>query len=60
MCIIACISASKGDSQETIFELYCIPRGGKGKLPRRTALKVHIGPGDGAEPVITILLPNED
>ncbi len=56
----ACIAVNKGDSRETLYEFYCIPRGGKGRLPRRTALKVHIGPGDGVEPVITIMLPNED
>jgi len=54
-----CVGANKGESQETLYELYCVPRHGRGKLPRRTVLKMHIGPGDEGEPVITIMLPNE-
>jgi hypothetical protein len=29
-------------------------------MPRKTVLKVMVGPGDYAEPVLTIMLPNED
>ncbi len=42
------------------FSLYRVPRGGRGMRPRLTRLKLAIGPGDGGEPVITILLPGED
>lgn len=47
-----------GDS--ILFQLYVVPRGGRGQRPRRTVLKALCGPGDYAEPVITIMLPTED
>ena len=31
-----------------------------GHLCRYVDLKIHVGPGDNWEPVITIMLPNED
>lgn len=40
------------------YELHVVPIGGREAMP--TTLSLHIGPGDAAEPVITILLPNED
>ena len=45
-----------------LYQLYCVPRApaSKAKQPRRTTLKMHIGPGDDHEPVITIMLPGED
>ena len=43
-----------------LYEIYRIPRGGKGRKARRVTLKTVIGPGDQAEPVITIMQPNED
>lgn len=54
------ISANKGNDRETLFELYCIPRDGESKSAERTTLKIHIGPGDDENPVVTIMLPNED
>ena len=42
------------------FDVYRVPRGGQGMRPRPARLHLHIGPGDNAEPVITILMPNED
>ena len=42
------------------FELYRVPREGRGVKPRRTMLKAVCGPGDNAEQVITIMLPGED
>ena len=42
------------------FDLYRVPVHGKGERPRRTTLKMVCGPGDNAEPVITIMLPDED
>ena len=47
-------------SDRFFFNLYRVPRGGKGVTPRLTKLKAIIGPGDDAEPVITILEPDED
>lgn len=51
---------TKVDSDRFFFFLYRVPRGGRGVKPRLTRLKAIIGPGDNAEPVITILEPNED
>jgi hypothetical protein len=31
-----------------------------GNLPRRVGLKSHCGPGDNLEPVITLMMPDED
>ncbi len=51
---------AKGKTRELLFELYCIPRDGKSKRAKRTTLKLLLGPGDSVEPVLTVLLPNED
>lgn len=48
------------DAQAFRFQLYRIPRGGKGLRPRLVDLVCHIGPGDNGEPVSTITLPGED
>lgn len=45
-------------ADRTSFELLVVPRGGR--RPQRTTLVLRIGPGDLAEPVITVMLPNED
>lgn len=42
------------------FALYRIPREGRGTRARKVYLKAVCGPGDTAEPVVTIMLPNED
>ncbi len=42
------------------YQLYRVPRGGRGVTPRLTTLKMVCGPGDQGEPVITIMLPDED
>lgn len=47
-------------SSELPFELYCVPRDGHATAAERTQLKLMLGPGDDGEPVMTILLPNED
>ena len=57
---LAHIAARRGQSDRVIFELFRVPRGGRGQRPRRTTLHMHIGPGDEAEPVITIMSPGED
>ena len=49
----------KGGS-EVLFELYRVPRNGRSTEAERTKLKLVVGPGDDGEPVMTILLPNED
>lgn len=47
-------------AQSLVFQLYRVPRGGRGVRPRLVKLVAHIGPGDDGDPVITILLPGED
>lgn len=42
------------------FNVLVVPRGGAARRPRLMALVMQIGPGDDGEPVITIMLPNED
>ena len=45
---------------ELHFELYRVPRDGRSTEAELTTLKLVVGPGDEAEPIITILLRNED
>lgn len=45
---------------ELRFELYCVPRDGHSVEAELTKLKLVVGPGDDGEPVMTILLSNED
>jgi hypothetical protein len=42
------------------FQVYRVPAKGRGTKPKLVELHMHIGPGDNAEPVITIMMPNED
>lgn len=44
-------------AQELRYRLYVVSDRPKARL---VELKLHVGPGDDAEPVITILLPEED
>ena len=53
------LAARRGGS-EIRYQLYRVPRGGRGVKPRLTMLKAICGPGDQGEPVITIMLPGED
>lgn len=58
---MATIAARRNcDVQAFRFQLYRIPRGGKGLRPRLVDLVCRIGPGDNGEPVSTITLPGED
>lgn len=57
---MAAIAARKAQGERVPFQLYRVQRGGSSTRPRLTTLHLHIGPGDAGEPVITILLPNED
>jgi hypothetical protein len=55
------VRKARGDDASPFrYQLYVVPRGGRGMMPRKTVLKVMVGPGDYAEPVLTIMLPNED
>lgn len=51
---------STSSSSELLFQLYRVPRDGHSQDAQRVTLKLMTGPGDGREPVMTILLPNED
>jgi hypothetical protein len=42
-----------------LYTVYRVPRGGRYRSPRPIQLKIHVGPGDAGEPVITIMQPNE-
>lgn len=48
------------DESEILFNLSVIPRDGMAQTPEKVTLKAIIGGGDAGEPVITIMLPNED
>lgn len=54
-------AARRGAGRQSLpFQLYRVPRGGRGVRPRLVTLITQIGPGDGGEPVVTIMLPGED
>ena len=42
------------------FSLYRVPKDGHSTEAEEVNLKLMVGPGDAGEPVITIMLPNED
>ena len=42
------------------FQVLRVPREGNGRKPRIATLKALVGPGDNSEPVITVMLPEED
>ena len=42
------------------FRVLRVPREGRGVQPRYADLVLHVGPGDDAEPVLTIMRPGED
>ena len=54
------IRTHTGQARRLPFMLYRVPRDGCTRKSELAQLKVVIGPGDRAEPVITILLPSED
>ena len=54
------IRSSKDSGDRLLFQLYRVPRDGQSTEAVLTTLKLIVGPGDAGEPVITILLPNED
>lgn len=54
------IQTSKTSGDRLSFQLYRVPRNGRSAKAVLITLKLIIGPGDTPEPVITILLPNED
>mgnify|MGYP006952646302 FL=1 len=59
MAMTAIRRISDGASQ-TLYQLYRVPRDGKSNEARLVTLKLVAGPGDAGEPVITIMLSQED
>ena len=54
------ISPSRETGDRLLFRLYRVPRDGRSTDAVLTTLKLIVGPGDEGEPVLTILLPDED
>ena len=54
------ISLSRETGDRLLFRLYRVLRDGHSTDAELTTLKLIVGPGDGGEPVITILLIDED
>jgi hypothetical protein len=52
--------ADANAGSELLFELYRVPRDGRATEAELTTLKLVVGLGDEGEPVMTILLLNED
>jgi hypothetical protein len=48
------------NTDQLMYELRVVPRGGRGHVARRAQLKAILSGGDNGEPVITVMLPNED
>jgi len=51
-------AADSGDRLR--FSLYRVPSDGCTMEAQEVTLKLMVGPGDAGEPVVTIMLPNED
>jgi len=54
------VRARANAGAQLLFELYRVPRDGRSTDAELTKLKLVLSPGDDGEPVMTILLPNED
>ena len=54
------IRTAKNSDQQLPFDLYRIARDGRATESQRLTLKLVLGPDDTGEPVITIMLPEED
>jgi len=53
-------AARKAQGSRLEFQLYRVPRGGRGISARIVTLHLVIGPGDAGEPVLNLMMPNED
>ena len=54
------VRTKTGGGAELLYDLACVPCDGEARQAVVTTLKLIVGPGDGGEPVVTILLPDED
>ncbi|RQG99834.1 DUF6573 family protein [Paraburkholderia dinghuensis] len=57
---LAKLAAKKGRGQSLTFDLRRVPRDGHSVYSHKARLRLVIGPGDAGEPVLTIMLPDED
>jgi hypothetical protein len=57
---MAANAARRSADAELRFQLYRVPRGGRGQRARLTTLKAVIDGGDNGQPCITLMLPDED
>ncbi len=54
------IRTSKDVGDRLPFSRYRVPKDGHSLDAEEVTLKLIVGPGDSGEPVVTIMLPNED
>ena len=54
------IKQATGNGTELFYQLYRVPRGGRKTQARCITLKLVTGPGDDGEPVVTVMMPEED
>ena len=54
------IRTSSGSGDRLLYEIHRVPRDGYSTEALPVTLKLIIGPGDHGEPVMTVLLSNED
>jgi hypothetical protein len=54
------LAMRRARGSELLFSLYRVPRGGRGRTPRPVALRMTIGPGDSFEPLVMVMMRNED
>jgi hypothetical protein len=55
--VLRCEARRAGRESLLIFEVH-VSKGGQ--PPRPVGLKAHYGPGDDGEPVLTVMMPDED
>ena len=54
------VRAQTGGGAQLLYDLARVPRDGEARQAVTTTLKLIVGPGDGGEPVVTIVPPDED
>lgn len=57
---MASLAARRGQGRRVTFQVYRVPNDGRSRRAKVVLLDMHIGPGDSADPVITITMPGED
>ncbi|MGF6858354.1 DUF6573 family protein [Paraburkholderia sp. CI3] len=57
---LAKLAARNGQGSAVEFDVRRVPRDGHSRYPHRMRLRLVIGPGDAGEPVLTMMLLEED